>query len=169
MRLCRRGGICPADMHLSSSFKIRRRIDIEERPSLGVKFAQLTFGNQPYMKRRVGSEMLKFDLMNSHHLLDNRKTASAVHRVRRLQSAFQPYYHNIGLVLQRNQVAHRLRIEKRHVTGGDEYVVGVSLAKSRIESAQTPAIRHEISKHRDIRLQRRAILRDDDTHVLENR
>src|SRR5512147_187877 len=83
----------------------------------------------------------------------------------RLQAVLPLRHDDIRLLLQADHISHSLLVEKRHVTGNDEDVLGRGLAQSRIEATQASAVRHEIANDSRVRLQRGTILRNHDKNI----
>src|SRR5512135_18470 len=113
-------------------------------------------------------DILDLQVMRPDHLLQDRKTASAIDRMHRLQSVLPLRHDDIRLLLQASHISHSLLVEKRHVAGNHEHMFGRSLAQSRIETTQASAIRDEITNDSNVCLQRRTILGDHDTNILKD-
>jgi hypothetical protein len=68
--------------------------------------------------------------------------------MRRLKAVFPECHDDVGLFLYCDHILHKARAEKRHIAGGNKYVLICRLSKTGIEPAEAPTIRDKITHDR---------------------
>ncbi len=84
--ICQSGrtGIGSPRAQYPGCLKIRRRIDVQKRPSVRVDCAQFSLRDESHLERRMRDHLLNLQVMGFDHLFHDRETSPAIERVHRL-------------------------------------------------------------------------------------
>ncbi|MDF0668050.1 MAG: hypothetical protein P0119_18565 [Nitrospira sp.] len=132
-----------------------------------IDLPDLRFSYHAHAKSGMIYHALYLPIMEFHHVLKNRKAASAVHGMSRLQTTRPPTDNNISLVFQVNQIPNDIRVQERHITGSEENMLRLRQLKARVQSAKASAVWNKIADHGYFCSQGRTVLSDDNVNLLK--